>query len=123
MSDKSTQITPPRFDGTQGAQQSFAVTTGSVSKQIDSRMRMRWVRFRAVGADVSFHLSQAARTVVVASGDMAPTAGAGWLVPAGQETGDFELGGNDNFVNIIGSTTGTLIMLGCGSPKGGTETP
>lgn len=123
MSDKSTQVTPPRYDGTQSNTQSFAVTNASVAKQIDSRMRMRWVRFRAVGADVSFLLSAAAQSVVVASGDMAPTAKAGWLIPSGQESGDFELGGNDNYINIIGSGTGTLVMVATGSPKGGVETP
>jgi hypothetical protein len=128
MSDHVSDITPPRRDTIDGAEarnlQYMAFTTTHAAKLIAPRMRNRWVRLKAIGGDVSFIFAPTSSGEVdhTLTGDQPVTANIGWTLLNGEE-GDFLLGGNDNYVILEGSASGTLKMLGSGGQRNGKEGP
>lgn len=117
MSENAEHVCPPRLKDSKKNLQIIAVTGSSQVDAIDAQLRQRWVRIKALSADVTFYLrSDSSGTVAILATDQASdSATSGYTIAAGSYE-DFLLGGQDNYIVHIGSTTGSLQLLGSG-PK------
>jgi hypothetical protein len=120
MTDKASTVTPPRVKNSKRNLQLIAVTAASVAKQLSDCVRDRYVtiRFEAASTeavDFCFGVDNTVAVNYALTGDQSGEANAllGYRL-AGGDKQDFELSGADNWIAVMGSTTGNLRIVATG---------
>ena len=124
MGEKADNVFPPRRATVNSLEarniQYVAITTTSARTLLDARIRNRWVRVRAVGADATFCFSPDNTGSVdhALTGAQPVTADIGDKLLDGEHI-DYQLGGQDNYIIVDGSASGTLVLCASGPARNG----
>lgn len=124
MSDKASNILPPRFNTSLKNLQQIAVTSSSAVVAVDSQLRNRWVRIKTSVA-ISFYFrndNSGSVDQTLATSQSSASATLGYQLAAGAYE-DFMLGGLDNYIVVQGTGAGYLQLLGSGSLPNGKDGP
>jgi hypothetical protein len=112
------QIVPPRLKDSKKNLQQIAVTATSQVVAVDAQVRNRRVRIRStITCAIYFRPDDAGsvdQTLATSVGSDSATLG---YQLAANVYEDFDLGGQDNYIVVDGSATGTLQILGRGPQR------